>query len=76
MADVFFFPYIAFGVRVGLDLGKFPSIKAYYDTVKERPSVKATWPPHWSEGEGDKSIMGPVWGTIVAAIYIKGRQSR
>ncbi|XP_067666032.1 glutathione S-transferase A-like [Haliotis asinina] len=60
MADVFFFPYIAFGVRVGLDLAKYPAISAYYNKVKDRPSVKATWPPHWADGPGDSSIFGPV----------------
>ncbi|XP_048247836.1 glutathione S-transferase A-like [Haliotis rufescens] len=60
MADVFFFPYVAFGVRLGLDVSKYPAIGAYYDKVKDRPSVKATWPPHWADGPGDSSIMGPV----------------
>ncbi|XP_046376848.2 glutathione S-transferase A-like [Haliotis rufescens] len=60
MADVFFFPYVAFGVRLGLDISKYPAISAYYDKVKDRPSVKATWPPHWADGPGDSSIMGPV----------------
>ncbi|XP_067666036.1 glutathione S-transferase A-like [Haliotis asinina] len=60
MADVFFFPYVAFGVRLGLNLAKYPAISAYYDKVKDRPSVKTTWPPHWADGPGDSSIFGPV----------------
>ncbi|XP_046546349.1 glutathione S-transferase A-like [Haliotis rubra] len=60
MADVYFFPFVAFGVRLGLDLSKYPATAAYYDKVKDRPSVKATWPPHWADGPGDTSIFGPV----------------
>uniref|UniRef100_A0A0L8FQD6 Glutathione transferase n=2 Tax=Octopus bimaculoides TaxID=37653 RepID=A0A0L8FQD6_OCTBM len=48
MADVMFFPYIAFGVRSGLQLGgRYPCLAAYYNMMKERPSVKKSWPPHW-----------------------------
>ncbi|XP_046546334.1 glutathione S-transferase A-like [Haliotis rubra] len=60
MADVYFFPYIAFGVRLGLDLSKYPAIAAYYDKVKDRPSVKASWPPHWAEKPGDSTMLGSV----------------
>lgn len=51
MADVFFFPFVAWQWRMSLDLGKFPYLKAYFERVKERPSIKATWPPHWNEGD-------------------------
>ncbi|CAH1796760.1 unnamed protein product [Owenia fusiformis] len=52
MADVMFFPYVAFFVRMGLQLNKYPNIKNYYDNLVTRPSVKATWPPHWAESAG------------------------
>jgi glutathione S-transferase len=51
MADVFFFPFVAWQWRMSLDFGKFPYLKAYFERVKERPSIKATWPPHWNEGD-------------------------
>lgn len=55
MADILFFPTIAFVVRMGMDLKeRYPNILAYYDRVVVRPSVKATWPPHWNEGPGPR----------------------
>lgn len=52
MADVFFYPFLAFLVRSGATLSAFPELKKYYDKVSARPSVQATWPPHWKEGPG------------------------
>uniref|UniRef100_K1QJ85 Glutathione S-transferase A n=1 Tax=Magallana gigas TaxID=29159 RepID=K1QJ85_MAGGI len=49
MADVWFYPFIAFSVRMGLELEKFPNMKAYYDKVTARPSIQKSWPPHWKE---------------------------
>ncbi|XP_062582103.1 glutathione S-transferase A-like [Saccostrea cucullata] len=49
MADVYFYPFLAFGKRWGLELEKFPNLKAYYDKMSARPSVKSTEPPHWKE---------------------------
>ncbi|XP_046546345.1 glutathione S-transferase A-like [Haliotis rubra] len=60
MADVFLFPYVAFFVRYGLDIGKYPAMEAYYNKVKDRPSVKTTWPPHWANGQGDSSVLGSI----------------
>ncbi|VDI14493.1 glutathione S-transferase [Mytilus galloprovincialis] len=52
MADVYFFPFIGFGVRVGLNLDSFPNIKSYYERLSSRPSIKASWPPHWKQSPG------------------------
>ncbi|XP_046376800.2 glutathione S-transferase A-like [Haliotis rufescens] len=60
MADVFLFPYVAFFVRYGLDIEKYPAMQAYYNKVKDRPSVKTTWPPHWTNGQGDSSVLGSI----------------
>ncbi|MBN3314642.1 GSTA transferase, partial [Atractosteus spatula] len=49
MADVMFFPQIAFVFRFGLSQEKYPKLAEYYSLVKERPSIKASWPPHWTE---------------------------
>ena len=60
MADIFVFPIIAFGVRGKLDLSPFPKLKAYYEKVLPRPSVSATWPPHWKEDAEGKDFFGGV----------------
>ncbi|KAG2464905.1 GSTA transferase, partial [Polypterus senegalus] len=49
MADVMFFPQVAYAFRYGLSQEKFPRLTDYYSHVKERPSIQATWPPHWKE---------------------------
>ncbi|XP_006635637.1 glutathione S-transferase rho [Lepisosteus oculatus] len=49
MADVMFIPQIAFVFRFGLSQEKYPKLAEYYSLVKERPSIKASWPPHWTE---------------------------
>ncbi|KAK6167900.1 hypothetical protein SNE40_021828 [Patella caerulea] len=47
MADVYFFPYLAYFVRLGLNLSKYPALSEYYNRIKDRASLKASWPPHW-----------------------------
>ncbi|KAG7457434.1 hypothetical protein MATL_G00227150 [Megalops atlanticus] len=47
MADVVAFPVVAYAVRFGLSQDRYPQLGLYYSLVKERPSVKASWPPHW-----------------------------
>ena len=47
LADLCFYPYIAFMVRLGATLKEFPVLRAYYDRMTQRPSIQATWPPHW-----------------------------
>jgi hypothetical protein len=58
MADVFFFPILAWGVRGQLEMSAFPALNEYYKRVVERPSVKASWPPHWNEGPGKDFYAG------------------
>jgi glutathione S-transferase len=53
MADIAFFPLLAFCVRVGFKLApRFPALADYYARIVERPSIQATWPPHWRDSEG------------------------
>lgn len=61
MADVYFFPFIGYGVRLGLSLDKFPNLKAYYERACARPSIQATWPPHWKE---TSPSMSPLKGRL------------
>ncbi|MCI4381392.1 hypothetical protein PGIGA_G00251030 [Pangasianodon gigas] len=57
MADVIFFPVFAFLPRFGLSKERYPNLMEYYEMVKERPSVKASWPPHWLEkATGDDTL--------------------
>ena len=58
MADVLVFPLLAFGVRGKLNLAAFPALNDYYQKVEKRPSVKASWPPHWAEEPGKDLFEG------------------
>ena len=47
LADVSFFPLLAFAVRCGLCLDEFAQLGRYYRIMEALPAVQATWPPHW-----------------------------
>ncbi|KAM4549784.1 glutathione S-transferase A-like [Fundulus diaphanus] len=49
MTDVVVFPTVATLFRFGLSAERYPKLGAYYALMKERPSIKASWPPHWLE---------------------------
>ncbi|XP_030644275.1 glutathione S-transferase A [Chanos chanos] len=49
LADAVCFPTIALVFRLGLAQEKYPKLVGYHNLMKERPSVKASWPPHWLE---------------------------
>ncbi|XP_043920508.1 glutathione S-transferase A-like [Protopterus annectens] len=49
MADAVIFPIIAALFRFGVSQDKYPNLAKYYNSVKSRPSIQATWPPHWKE---------------------------
>ncbi|XP_051811633.1 glutathione S-transferase A-like isoform X1 [Acanthochromis polyacanthus] len=52
LADVVFFPSVAFLFRLGLSSERYPALEKYYSSLKDRPSIKATWPPHWQTTPG------------------------
>lgn len=53
LADIVIFPGIAFLVRTGLTLSKrTPKLAAWYERMVGRPSVQASWPPHWRDSKG------------------------
>lgn len=57
MADIIFFPSLAFYVRVGLDLDKsYPHLASYYEKLRKLPNVEKTWPPHWKGTEAPKKV--------------------
>ncbi|XP_041810799.1 glutathione S-transferase A-like [Chelmon rostratus] len=47
LADVIVFPNIAYAFRFGLSVGRYPKLAKYYSLLKDRPSIKASRPPHW-----------------------------
>ncbi|XP_029023196.1 glutathione S-transferase A-like [Betta splendens] len=49
LADVTVYPNIAFLFRFGLCEKRYPNLATYYNSLKDRPSIKATWPPTWLE---------------------------
>uniref|UniRef100_A0A3P8RIY1 Glutathione S-transferase rho n=1 Tax=Amphiprion percula TaxID=161767 RepID=A0A3P8RIY1_AMPPE len=56
LADVVVFPTVGILFGFGLSSQRYPKLGEYYALVKERPSIKASWPPHWVEdleGDGD-----------------------
>mmetsp|Transcript_11300 Transcript_11300/g.22030 ORF Transcript_11300/g.22030 Transcript_11300/m.22030 type:complete len:276 (+) Transcript_11300:647-1474(+) len=58
LADISFFPTIAYTVRLGFDLSKFPRLNNYYLRMLERESVKNSWPPHWIKQESAGPLKG------------------
>lgn len=53
LADVALFPLVAFGVRCELRLDPaLPHLSRWYARLEPRPSVQASWPPHWRESDG------------------------
>ncbi|XP_030003842.1 glutathione S-transferase A-like [Sphaeramia orbicularis] len=49
LADVVLFPVIAYLFRMGLCEKRYPKLAAYHSALKDRPSIKTTWPPTWKE---------------------------
>ncbi|XP_069555664.1 glutathione S-transferase A-like [Brachyistius frenatus] len=48
LADVIVFPNVAYAFRFGLSAGRYPKLAKYYSLLKDRPSIKTSWPPHWT----------------------------
>uniref|UniRef100_A0A8C7WSL6 Glutathione S-transferase rho n=1 Tax=Oryzias sinensis TaxID=183150 RepID=A0A8C7WSL6_9TELE len=57
LADVVVFPTVAFLFRFGLSAGRYPKLAEYYALLKDRPSIKASWPPHWLEGPEEELLL-------------------
>ncbi|XP_051811647.1 glutathione S-transferase A-like [Acanthochromis polyacanthus] len=47
LADVLVYPVIAYMFHYQLCSERYPALAKYYNSLKERPSIKATWPPSW-----------------------------
>ncbi|XP_070702190.1 glutathione S-transferase A-like isoform X2 [Pempheris klunzingeri] len=57
LADVIVFPSVAYAFRFGLSVGRFPKLAKYYRLLKDRPSIKASWPPHWLDSPQGYDIL-------------------
>lgn len=49
MADIYLFTYLCVLVRGSLPLDSRPNMKRYYEKLSQRPSIQASWPPHYKE---------------------------
>ncbi|KAL3044142.1 hypothetical protein OYC64_003889 [Pagothenia borchgrevinki] len=49
LADVMVFPSVAYLYRSGLCEERYPKLAAYYNSLKDRSSIKTSWPPTWLE---------------------------
>ena len=58
VADVSFFPTLAYTIRLGFDASKFHRLNQYYQRMCQRPAVQASWPPHWLTTQGAKPLKG------------------
>ncbi|XP_065325860.1 glutathione S-transferase A-like [Pelmatolapia mariae] len=52
MADVIVYPSVALLFRMGLSEKRYPKLSEYHKNLKDRPSIKATWPPLWKDTPG------------------------
>ena len=53
LADLAFFPNLAYCVRLGLQLEtRYPNLLAYFTRMCTRKAVLSTWPPHWTGSPG------------------------
>ncbi|XP_073319492.1 glutathione S-transferase A-like isoform X1 [Pagrus major] len=49
LADVTVFPTVATHFQFGLSAERYPILGEYYALLKDRPSIKASWPPEWQQ---------------------------
>ncbi len=50
LSDPCVFVYLATAVQLGLELDeRWPALARFYAAMRERPSVRATWPATWGE---------------------------
>lgn len=48
-----------------LSAERYPGLGQYHALVKERPSVKASWPPHWLENPNGQETLKDIWHSHV-----------
>ncbi|XP_071768708.1 glutathione S-transferase A-like [Centroberyx gerrardi] len=57
MADVAVYPNVVYLFRFGLSAERYPKLAEYHALLKDRPSIKASWPPHWLENHQDQDTL-------------------
>ncbi|KAF0047683.1 hypothetical protein F2P81_001316 [Scophthalmus maximus] len=57
LADVTVFPGIAYLFRFGLNEERYPKLTEYYNLLKDRPSIKTSWPPTWLDDPQAKDLL-------------------
>uniref|UniRef100_A0A672H605 Glutathione S-transferase A-like n=1 Tax=Salarias fasciatus TaxID=181472 RepID=A0A672H605_SALFA len=57
LADVVVFPSVAFAFRFGLSAERYPKLTEYYNLLKDRPSIKTSWPPYWFESKQGPEVL-------------------
>ncbi|KAK5855328.1 hypothetical protein PBY51_005435 [Eleginops maclovinus] len=57
LADVMVFPAIAYLYRFGFCEERYPKLAAYHNSLKDRPSIKTSWPPTWLENPQTQDIL-------------------
>lgn len=60
MADVTIFPSVANLFRYGLSAERYPKLAEYHSQLKDRASIKASWPPHWLENPKGQDTLSDV----------------
>lgn len=40
---------------------RYPKLAAYYNSLKERPSIKTSWPPTWLETPDETGKLKDIW---------------
>lgn len=58
LADINLATALFFAQRAGATLEKYPNLKKYLDSLRDRPCFKDTWPPHWLETEDKDWLVG------------------
>uniref|UniRef100_A0A7N6C0W0 Glutathione S-transferase rho n=1 Tax=Anabas testudineus TaxID=64144 RepID=A0A7N6C0W0_ANATE len=57
LADVTVYPNFALLFRLGLCEKRYPKLAEYCNFLKDRPSIKATWPPTWRENPQGQTVL-------------------
>ncbi|XP_076005852.1 glutathione S-transferase A-like [Genypterus blacodes] len=65
LANVLVFPTVASLFRFGLPAGRFPQLSQYYAALKELPSIKASWPPHWLDNPQRQDTLKDLFSNLL-----------
>jgi glutathione S-transferase len=58
LADINLSLVVYYLMRAGAQLTSFPYLRKYAMKVKERASIKGTWPPHWQTSNDQDWVTG------------------